>query len=404
MSTTAMTTERAATAVPLWQRLPWWLSVLVVYALSRVLTTAVLLVGTLRQGANPFTGARPGLLEYSVIWDGVWYRRIVESGYPTTLPVDDAGHAVTNAWAFLPGYPYVIKALMTITTLPFDVAAVSVSVLAGAGTLLVFHRILLRVTGSAGTALFGATLLALNPVSLLFQVAYAESLGALLIAAGLLFALKRQYWLVLPVAVVMAFTRPGEIAFAFFLGLHILYRLYRRRDDPFPLREFVSAAIATLAGLIAGLAWPVIAGAVTGVPSAYTDTELAWRAAAIGHTEFLPFTGWFAAGEHRAGVVGLVAVAVFMLACVAALFVPAVRRLGVDLRLWTFAYLAYLFAVFYPQSSTIRLLMPVFPLIGALALPRSRVYRVAIVVVLIVVQSVWTLFVWHVTSKSPPPP
>ena len=46
------------------------------------------------------------------------------------------------------------------------------------------------------------------------------------------------------------------------------------------------------------------------------------------------------------------------------MFTPAVKRLGVDLRFWVASYALYLLAVFFPQSSTFRLLMPMFPLLG----------------------------------------
>ena len=77
------------------------------------------------------------------------------------------------------------------------------------------------------------------------------------------------------------------------------------------------------------------------------------------------------------GWVGVVAARAPRRAVRILLFSPAVRRLGVDLRFWIAAYSLYLLAVFFPQSSTFRLLMPLFPLLGVLALPRSRVYRIA---------------------------
>ena len=52
-------------------------------------------------------------------------------------------------------------------------------------------------------------------------------------------------------------------------------------------------------------------------------------------------------------------------------FTPWVRRLGVDLRFWMLSYALYLLAVFFPQSSTFRLLVPLAPALGALAIPRS---------------------------------
>ena len=54
------------------------------------------------------------------------------------------------------------------------------------------------------------------------------------------------------------------------------------------------------------------------------------------------------------------------------------KRLGVEVRLWGASYLVYLLAVFFPQSSIFRLLVPLSPLWGAVALPRSTAWRVGV--------------------------
>ena len=88
----------------------------------------------------------------------------------------------------------------------------------------------------------------------------------------------------------------------------------------------------------------------------------------------------------------------------AALFTPVVRRLGVDLRFWIASYALYLLAVFFPQSSTFRLLVPLFPALGALAQPRSRWYRVVLVVVFIAGQAAWVHIAWWVDGYDWTPP
>lgn len=387
------------------RRLPWWLTVLLVYVGARIVTTGGFLVLAHQQHANRWIAAHPSFLTYATIWDGKWYQRIAANGYPSTLPVDASGHAIQNAWAFLPVYPWLCRALMTVTGLSWPVVSVSVSVLAGAGAALLFYKLVLTITPRPRTALFAALLLCINPVALLFQVAYAESLAVLLLVAALYLVARHRYWALAPVVVVLAFTRPGEVAFALFLGLHVLYRLTQRRRAPFPLREVVAASVSTVAALVSGIAWPFIAGIGTGVPDAYTDTELSWRTGAGNSTHFVPFSGFFESGIYRFGaLVGIVAVVIVMAACVAMFFLPVVRRLGVDIRLWSAAYLLYLFAVFFPQSSTERLLLPLFPLIGALALPTSRVWRIAITVIFFGLQMAWLWQGWHVNGSNPTPP
>jgi hypothetical protein len=78
----------------------------------------------------------------------------------------------------------------------------------------------------------------------------------------------------------------------------------------------------------------------------------------------------------------------------ALLFTPAVKRLGVDLRFWVASYVLYLLAVFFPQSSVFRIFVPAFPLLGAIAQPRSRLYRVIVVLLFIAGQVAWVYMTW----------
>src|SRR5690606_35941765 len=113
--------------------------------------------------------------------------------------------------------------------------------------------------------------------------------------AALYLLVRREYWMLLPVIAVMALTRPSGLAFALALGLHVCWRWWHRIRVPFPLRERIAAVTATAFSLLMGFAWLLIAASATGSLSAYTDTELAWRAAYIGYGELAPFAGWIQA-------------------------------------------------------------------------------------------------------------
>ncbi len=122
-----------------------------------------------------------------------------------------------------------------------------------------------------------------------------------------------------------------------------------------------------------------------------------------------PFTPWiqaagFWAGQWHLGnwvylLLGLLVGGFF-----AALFSPPVRRLGVDLRIWLASYGIYLLAVFFPQSSTFRLLVPMFPLLSAAAQPRSPAYRVSLVVLMIAGQFGWLYICWWFNGYDWTPP
>ena len=119
----------------------------------------------------------------------------------------------------------------------------------------------------------------------------------------------------------------------------------------------------------------------------------------------MPFTAWFSSAEWWLGAPwGYIVVAALIAGFGVMLFLPAVRRLGTDLRLWVLSYGLYLLAVFFPQSSTFRLLMPMHPLLGALAQPRSRLYRITVVLLCILGQWGWLLLCWGVDGADWTPP
>jgi hypothetical protein len=391
-----------------WRLLPWWLRITVVYTLSRVLTT-VLMSGFARiQTANSFTVQQPSYLSFASIWDGAWYRVIAASGYPSTLPIDAAGHVTENAWAFMPAYPFTVRALMTVTGGSFEFVAVWVSLLAGWGAALVFRRLMGRFLEPA-RATFATVLFCVAPVSVMFQVAYAEAMGVLLLLVALLLLVQRRYWAMLPVVLLLGITRPTGLAFALLMGMFVLVGVLRpawlRMSERLTLRTALAPAVVAVVSGLVGLAWPAIAWAATGVPRAYTDTELAWRSSYIGWGELVPFAPWvqgFGWWFHQPA--GTILLVVVLVGFVAVVFQPAARRIGLELRLWGLAYLVYLLAVFFPQSSTWRILLPIAPLLGVVALPRSRVYRVAMVVLAVVLQWTWLYYCWWVDGYDWTPP
>jgi hypothetical protein len=399
--------RRATTAVLAPER--WWIAVIAIFAASRVVTTSILLAYASIQGSNAWTGPQPDYFSFAKIWDGHWYYIIALTGYPSELPLDEAGHVAENAWAFMPGYSAVVRFVMTVTTFDFAVAAVIVSVGFALGAALVFYRLMNRVLPSS-SALFAVAVFCFAPLSPILQVAYAESMGLFLLILALYWLMKRQYWMLFPVIAVMSLTRPSGLAFALAIGLHVVYRWWVRDRDGFPRADAVAAISATVFSLVMGFAWFLIAAAVTGSLTAYTDTELAWRAPYIGHVELVPFTAWFqAAGFWQLWwnipqwlLSGVLVIAV--LGFVGFLFTRPARRLGVDLRLWLLSYALYILAVFFPQSSTFRLLMPMFPIAGVLAQPKSPTYRILLLLVCVAGQVGWIHIAWWVDNYDWSPP
>ncbi len=387
---------------------PWWVKVLAIWVASRVISTSLLSLFANWQEANYWTGKSPGYFDFAQLWDSGWYHVVAVSGYPSVLPMTSSGHVGENAWAFLPGYPVLVRFLMIVTTLPWAPLSVFVSVAFSLGTALMLFKLMRHVLPSS-TALFTVVLFCVAPLSPILQVSYAESMYAFLLTLALYLLLERRYVLLLPVMALMSLTRPSGLAFALTLGLHVIYRWFTRRRDPFPLAERILVLGVTAFSLLCGFAWTLIAWSVTGVPSAYTDTELAWRASYIGHQGLIPFLPWFQAAEFwgiqwHLGGFAFALLALLIVLFAAALFTPSVRRLGVDLRLWSASYAVYLFAVFFPQSSVFRLLIPLFPLLGGVAQPRSRIYRTVIVLLSIAGQYGWIYICWWSNGYDWTPP
>jgi hypothetical protein len=358
----------------LFRRVPWWAWVLVMYSASRVVTTGILMAFASRQEANPWTGASPGYLDFARMWDGQWYWIVATVGYPSELPRGDEGFAQENAWAFMPVYPMLVRAGLILTggTSATDFAAVAVliSVVAGGAAALLFHALLSRWL-SAPAAMLGTALFCVAPLSPIYQVAYAESLHLALLFSALILVLDRRWVPLAVVVTVMALTRPSGLAFALLLALVWLWRWQRARAgrEAFGMRERVTLLSVTAVAGFAGLAWPGIVALSTGDLLGYTDTELAWRRPYIGDQHLVPFTPWWQGSQWWLGdVLGPISLVAVLLLAACAFALPAMRRMPVELRFWIIAYVLYLLAVFFPQSSTFRLLVPIAPVLGAFAL------------------------------------
>ena len=105
----------------------WWLKVIVIFAASRVVTTVIMVAFANAQDRTYWTGPKPDYFAFAAIWDSDWYRIVSIAGYPAQLPIGDDGHVMQNAWAFLPGYPAVVRGFLLIG-IPFEYASVIVSV------------------------------------------------------------------------------------------------------------------------------------------------------------------------------------------------------------------------------------------------------------------------------------
>lgn len=388
-------------------RLPVWAQLTILYVLSRIVTTAIMLWLASKQTDTWQTPAQPDYFSFANIWDAAWYRGIASVGYPATLPVNELGEVTENAWAFMPVYPFLVRGVSVVTTLPFEVAAVLVSLVAGFAVTFTFYR-LMRYFLSPGTALIAVSLVLFGPISPMFQVGYAEALHFWMLCQLLIDLRERRWLAMMPLIAVASLTRPTGLAWAFTMLLVILNRYYSqhvRRIERFDRQEQLHAWTAAVFSGVMGLAWLILCGIVTGRPLGYLDTEHAWRNHYTGGADTPPFTPWFHAGkfwlEQPHGSLIVAGMIIGVTAVIVWLGAPMMQRFGAEITAWGIAYFSYILAVFFPQSSTFRMMFPMFPAAaGPMALPKSPVYRVLLFAGMMVAQVLWLRFMWFVDPQD----
>lgn len=389
-------------AQPVRSRLSSALQIAIVYVLARAVTTAFLLIAAELSAEGSRFGPDATIGSFVMGWDAEWYSFIAGFGYPSDLPRDEAGEVTTNQWAFMPLYPVLAK---VVGFGNYGVGALIVSLVAGYLSALVLYR-LLRDRIDASAAMWAVVFFVSGPLAALFQIGYAEALFLLWLFCALWCVQRRRFVPLYVLIPLMGYTRPGVLAFSLFLAMYGIWRWFRRENDPLSAREVVHIVVLGLWAAAIGFSWQVIAGLVTGDPSGYLETELSWRRSWTGEAgAFVPFDGFVQAAAIWFRLWGLdvvwgyVALGVGIAVTAAVLlFVPQVRRLGAEVRLWSASYIVYLLAVFFPQSSLFRLLVPLAPLSGALALPRSLAWRVGVLGACLVGQWVWILNMFALAS------
>ncbi|WP_129338138.1 hypothetical protein [Cellulomonas endophytica] len=407
----ASPTARAVDAV---RRLPPWGQALAVWAATRVVSTVLLLVAASRQEAVGAVPARPSYWQATgLLFDGDWYRRIAEEGYPASLPVGADGLVQQNAWAFYPLFPGLVRLVMEVTRGPWEVVAPLTATALGAAAAVVVRRCVERGAPRAcaarpGLPLVAVLLVGVFPTAPVLGVAYTESLALLLVAATLLLLVERRYGAAALAVLLLGLTRSVAPPVAAVVLVHAVVRVVAARRGREALRPRDVGGLLGLGAVtaVSAVAWPAVCGLVVGEADAYLQTQGAWR----GVREVTPFGAIGYASRFWLGdwAVPGVAAAVALLA--AAVLVPAAWRLGPELHAWPAAYVVYLAAVVEPGSSLARFLLLAFPLAavtGGLVTgpPWARRLALAAVVALsLALQVVWTLEIWVFTPPADWPP
>lgn len=341
---------------------------LVVFALPQGLSAAVIAM----YAHGDYTG-------FTSRWDGQEFLSIARAGYPVDPARGADGEVTDGRWAFYPLFPLLLRGATELTRLPLDALAPILNLAAGAVTTVLLYRVSRRLLGTPvarGVVILFATFMA-APV---FQLAYSEALGMMLLMAVVVALADRRHVWVLALLLLLALTRPlaAPVAATFAIDA-VVQRLRGERS-----RTRWSLACAAAAAVLA-LLWPAYAAIRTGETTIYLDTENAYVRSGVARS----WLTW-AVDLGVAGVVVLLAV-LGVQAWAAFRLMPA----GVPTwwRSWLVVYPAYILAGTYVSGATVRLLLPTFSAAALLA-PladhrRGRLLLLGVAILGVALQVVW---------------
>ena len=353
-----------------------WIYVpLAIFGLARLLSGIALSWASRFQTAVPANGATwdhtiyfglheappdPGFLGVATNWDGQWYEWLATAGH---LQSTDPSSAASWAWAFPPGYPWVVRGVMQLTHLGFAPAAVLTSTVSGALAMVLLYRLLRGRMGSWPAAV-GVATTSFFVSSPLLGVAYSESLGLLLVIVILGLVGRGRWWSAVPFVIALALVRVITPPLAIVALLTTLHGC-RRRGRP-PAGDLVPPAVFAIASLVGPLIWPTSArlllrgdGSGVGRVSGALDGN--------------PL-GWFGAFYAVSPVL-----LILLLATVASLWRvmrdPGDRLWGTAVGTWGWAYPLFVLIGTGPTTGIVRYLLLAFPLGLPLAVTTRHLTR-----------------------------
>jgi len=219
-----------------------------------------------------------------------------------------------------------------------------------------------------------------------------------LVPAALLLLMRREYLWVGVVALALGFTRGVAPALACAALAHLVIRWREDRAAGLvPLRgQRASALLMLAATAVSAVAWPVLVGVASGLPTAFFDVQAAWGQ----QPDKGPFVLWVAWAWDERGFFGLAVLLALVGTYVALVLGRHGRWLAIELRAWALAYPLYLMAVVRPITSMWRFLLLDFPIAALVASVAMRTStgasvvshwrrRVAVVVVALVLGVFW---------------
>lgn len=394
----------------LFLRLPGFVCALIIFGVSRLWGYAVFWMAARHQGSAPWYEEAPSYLKYLSSWDSVWYAKVAIEGYPKVLPLAEDGTVDESTWAFYPIFPKTAAFLSRIFGVDYYLAAASLAVVSGFAAAVAIYY--LAVTGTKflqdgdsakSTALWVVAGVSFLPVAPILQVPYAESMNLFFLALALLFLMKRRWGWVIFFGFLTCLSRPVGVALGATAGLYWFGQFAQmiqlsegNLSFAHKATEALKATWQQLASALLicafALIWPAYAWFKTGQIDAYTATEAAWRKNKV----VFPVESWYSQGERYLGPWGVYVVTALFIAFILLMLSRHIRfSMHPVLWIWCMSYAVYIALFMNPQSSTFRLLLPLFPLvIPLMTLSASRAYRWWLLIAGSLGQFWWVTWLW----------
>jgi hypothetical protein len=318
-------------------------------------------------------------------WDGSWYLKIAQHGYPHGLFNEGIG----SRWAFFPAFPAAIRAMVEVSGLSYANAALVLSFLFGLTSAIAIWLTVREVFGKV-VADRSVLLYVFFPASYVLSMTYTE--GLFLTAAGFcLFALSRRYWLTAAMFAGLAgVTRNFGFIMVICVAVVAIPEIRRQRRAR-PL-------VALILSGVPFLAWLLYSWRRAGTPLAFIKAEQFWP-----HSHFIWFLTPFLSLQHLlTGLHGftngqaVLATGALLFAYIGMAVLYRTRHEGIRVPAywWVFTIGAVL-AMMSPDSPTsiLRYSMAAFPLFAAFAWKIRVNWEGAIVGVLAFAQGALVLVV-----------
>lgn len=394
----SVTTPGTSTAPPSRRRPPSWLWVpLTIFLTARLLSAGLLAwasrsqpsTGTLARAADPLRGYfvfrptpdSPGYSGMLANWDGQWYRRIAEAGYPDVPPDGSAADGWT--WAFPPGYPLLVRAVMRLTGLGFEATVTVLGVVLGGAAMVLLYRLLAPSAGGwlAGVAVAATSCFVSAP---LLQVAYSEGLALLLVVGVLTLVRDERYALASVLVLALGMTRIVTLPLLVVVAVHVWSRWRAgRRWRPTQLAGIGVLAAACVVGMVL---WSLVASLLE------PDATGAHRAGRQASGFSYGLAGFF----YRANPLAVLLLVALLVLVARVLGGTFAGRVPSEVRTWGWAYLGFLVLVVPPTPGYLRYLLLAFPLGLPLAGPDERPSRARVALVAVALLGLLVLQAWWV--------